>query len=101
VAGIVGIGGLATGAILALKTHSLSDQLNKPDGYDRDTADTVSTYRTWGWISYGVGAASLVTGTVLYILGRSAARAKENTPSVTLQPAIAPGQVALCLKGIY
>jgi hypothetical protein len=99
ISGIVGVGGLSAGVILALKTHSLSDQLNKPDGYDRDTANTVSTYRTWGWVSYGVGAAALVTGTVLYLVGRSTT--SDSTPSVAFLPTIAPGEAAFCLKGTY
>jgi hypothetical protein len=99
--GIVGVGALSAGVILAVKTHTLSDDLNKPAGYDRDTASTVATYRTWGWISYGVGAAALVTGTVLYIWGRSAGSTNGSAPQVALVPALAPGETALCLQGTY
>jgi len=64
----VGVAAVATGVGLSLKAK----QPFRP----RPTAKTVRTNvrrsRPGVWVSYGVGAAAIATGAILYIVGRQA-----------------------------
>jgi len=51
------------------------------------------------WVSYGVGAACVATGAVLYYLG--VRRGSAGSTSVALVPAFAPGQAGALLKGAF
>jgi hypothetical protein len=97
----VGVAGIATGVALAFKTHSLTNQLNQPAGYDRDLAQTNKTYQTWGWISYGVGGAALAAGATLFILGHISGRSRGGAARLSLVPAFASGRPSLSLQGAY
>jgi hypothetical protein len=98
--GIVGIAAVATGVILATKTHALSDELNKT--YNRDKAATRDSYETWGWVSYGVGAAALVAGTTLCIWGWQAGKSEPSEAStVSILPILIPGTGGVLLRGTY
>jgi tetratricopeptide (TPR) repeat protein len=95
VAGL-GVAGLATGLILNLKANQLTDDLQRSDlSYSRSQDATRSSYKTWGWVSYGVGAACVVGGAVLYFVGRSQAAGSQ----VALVPVAGPGQVGVAAQG--
>lgn len=83
IAGLIlaGVGGAAIGAgvFCTLKTRSISSNESKY-GATQAQEDDRKRYETWGWVSYGVGAAALATGVVLYIVG---------------WPTTGPGQLAL------
>lgn len=62
------------------------------NGYATKKSDH-DTYVTLSWVSYGVGAACLVTGAVLYGMGLKA-RSSAST-QVALVPAVGPGQAGV------
>ena len=102
-AGIVtaAVGGVAlvAGVILNLKVNTMADDLQKTDGYTAGKESDRKTYETLGWAGYGVGAACIATGAVLYVLGlRSGAPA---STSVALVPTFAPGQAGAVVKGAF
>ncbi len=101
VAGIVtasvGVAALATGIILNLKVNSVSNDMGTTIGnYEARNSDR-KTYETMAWIGYGVGAACLVTGAILYGLGLRAGGS--SSTSVALLPAVGPGQASALLTG--
>ena len=65
----VGAAALVASAILNLKVNSIASDLTKTDGYSPSKESDRKTYQTLGWVGYGIGAACLATGAVLYILG--------------------------------
>lgn len=66
--GAVGVAALGAGVGFALKTQSISSDEAK-NGPTQAQEDDRKKYETLGWVSYGVGAAALATGVVLYLLG--------------------------------
>ena len=102
-AGIItaAFGGAAvvTGVILNLKVNSMASDLQKTDGYSAGKESDRKTYETLGWVGYGVGAACVATGAVLYYFGlRSGAT---GAASVAFVPALAPGQAGASVKGAF
>lgn len=98
-AGAVGLAAIATGGILALKTGTLSDELNKQ--YNQDKAATRDSYETWGWVSYGVGAMALATGTTLFIIGWRSDKSQPPPATVSVVPVLGTGGPAVLLRGVY
>jgi len=90
---------LVTGVILNLKVNTMASDLQKTDGYTASKESDRKTYETLGWVSYGVGAACVTTGAVLYYLGQRSGSA--GSSSVALVPAFAPGQAGAILKGAF
>jgi hypothetical protein len=100
VAGVVlaGVGtvAVAAGIVMAVKTHSLTDDIHS-NGYDPGKISSRDSYETWGWVSYGVGAAGIIAGTALYLWGRSAAAAPSG--QLAFLPVVGPSGAGLVLKG--
>ena len=100
-AGIItaAFGGAAviTGIILNLKVNSMASDMQKTNGYTDSKDSDRKTYETLGWVGYGVGAACVATGAILYYLGIRAS----GTASVALVPAFAPGQAGAFVKGVF
>jgi hypothetical protein len=103
-AGIVAAAGgaavLVGGLVFNLQANSLTKELNGPI-FDRDKASRRDTYKTLAWVGYGVGAAALVTGTVLFVLGGRSGTASETPATVALIPVLLPGLATLSLQGSY
>ena len=97
----VGIGGaaLVAGVLLNVKVNSMAHDLQAEGAYSRNKESQRATYQTLGWVGYGVGAACVATGALLYLLGRD--RGGPTEPSVALVPAFAPGNVGATLKGSF
>jgi hypothetical protein len=93
----VGGAALVAGVIFNLKVNNLASDIQKTDGYSPDKESDRKTYRTLGWVSYGLGAACVATGAVFYIFG---SRSSDST-SVALVPAFAPGQAGALVKGAF
>ena len=96
------VGGAAViaGVIFNLKVNSMaSDMQNTPGGYSSGKESDRKTYAALGWVSYGVGAACVATGAILYILGLKAG--PSSSASVALAPAFSPSQVGAMLKGAF
>lgn len=95
----VGGAALVTGIILNIKVNSMASDLQKTDGYTDAKESDRKTYASLGWASYGVGAACVATGAVLYYLGM---KPGQNVgTSVSLVPAFAPGQAGALLNGVF
>jgi hypothetical protein len=88
--GVVGLAAVGTGVGLALKAQSLSTQ-----DYNRSRENERASLKTWGLVSYGVGAAALVTGTILYVAGWPS----DQTTSVAFLPA--PNGASVILNGRF
>ena len=101
VAGIVcaavGLAAVGTGVGLALKTQSMSSDAQKSGGGTQAQEDQRKSLENWGWVSYGVGAAAIATGAVLYIVGWPS----DKSANVALLPALAPDGASMVLKGRF
>lgn len=64
-------------------------------GWRRSKESDRKTYKTLGWVGYGVGAACIATGALLYCLGQQPGSA--GAASVAFIPAFAPGQAGAIL----
>ncbi len=95
----VGAAALIAGVVLNLKVNSMSSDLAKPDNFNRDTDNSRKSYKTLGWVSYGVGAACLAGGSLLYYLGLHSGRT--SGASVALVPNVAPGTAGAALTGAF
>jgi hypothetical protein len=97
----VGVLAVVGGMVCNFHANSLTSDLNQPSGWDRGKASSRDTYETLGWVGYGVGAAAIVTGATLFVLGgRSRATAGAST-GVALTPVVLPGFASLSLRGSY
>jgi hypothetical protein len=92
----VGVAAIGTGAAFALKTQSISTSEQK-NGPTQAQEDQRKTYETWGWVSYGVGAAALATGVVLYIVGWP----RDESSKVALLPSLNPTGASLLIGGRF
>jgi len=95
----VGLAVLGGGLAFNLEANSLTNELNQ--NWDRDKASRRDTYQTLTWVGYGVGAAALVTGATLMIVGWDSGKSGRAAPAVSLAPVLFPGFAALSLRGSY
>lgn len=93
----VGAASLAAGVVFNLKSNSLAQDLKKTDGYTSGKESDRKTYAALAWLGYGVGAACVATGAILYILGSRG----QGDGSVALLPSVAPGQAGAVVKGAF
>jgi hypothetical protein len=101
IAASVGVVALAAGIGLNLKANSMTDDLEKPYNYNRSTDSDRKTYKTMAWIGYGVGAAGLATGAVLYLLGWRQTDASAGAAPLTISPAVTTGMAGATLAGSF
>ena len=90
---------LVTGIALNLKVNSMATDLEKAGNFNRDTDTSRKNYKTLGWVSYGVGAACLAGGSLLYYLGWRAGSGSAS--AVAFAPTLAPGMAGAALKGAF
>jgi tetratricopeptide (TPR) repeat protein len=88
----VGVAAIGTGVGLALKANSLS-----ATDYSRSREDERASLKTWSMVGYGVGAAAVVTGVVLYIVGWPS----EQSSSMALLPVVASNRASVLLNGRF
>ena len=81
---------LITGILLNLKVNSMSKDLE--NHYLTSTNSSRENYKTFSQVSYGVGAACVAGGAVLYYLGLRSGNA--SSAQVTLAPALAPAPLS-------
>ena len=86
---------LITGVILNLKINSMSKDLE--NHYLTSTNSSRENYKTFSQVSFGVGAACVAGGAVLYYLGVRSGRVAQ----VTLAPVVAPGMAGAIFGGSF
>jgi len=87
------------GFIFNLKVNSMASDMETPGGYSDSKESQRKTYQTLGWVSYGVGAACVATGAILYILGLRSGSG--SSASIALVPVFANDQAGALLKGAF
>lgn len=97
VAASVGAASLIVGIAFNLKSNSLAQDIKKTDGYAPGKESDRKTYATLAWLGYGVGAACVATGAILYLLGSRS----HGDGSVAFMPSFAPGQAGAVLEGAF
>jgi hypothetical protein len=96
----VGVAALGVGLGLNLLANKkISDMESKPDGYTDSKNSSHNTYVTLTWVGYGVGAACLATGAILYGVGLSA-RSKSSS-QVSVVPTFGMGQAGAAFAGAF
>jgi tetratricopeptide (TPR) repeat protein len=86
----VGAASVVVGVVFSARVGSRSDDVTGAPVFDPDAESSAKTAATLQWVFYGVGAAAIGTGALLYYLGHQKARATESR--VALVPLIGPGQ---------
>jgi tetratricopeptide (TPR) repeat protein len=92
ISAVVGVAAVGAGVGLALKANGLSST-----DYSRSREDQRASLKTWSMVGYGVGAAAIATGVVLYIVGWPS----EQSSSVALLPVVAPDGASVLLNGRF
>ncbi len=93
-----GIAAAGAGLAFNLKANSMvNDMYKTPDGYAKESDR--KTWATLAWVGYGVGAACVVTGAILFAVGLKA----KSSPSddVALVPMVGPDQAGAVLVGAF
>jgi hypothetical protein len=87
--GILGGAALVSGVIFSVLVNKANQDITNQKKSDSVSVSTLNadlahgpTYETLQWVSYGVGAAALLTGTVLYYVGASQASPAASTATV-------------------
>jgi hypothetical protein len=89
--------------IFSIETQSIAKQVSSDDArntYDRNKDDLGKLCATLQWVGYGVGAAALATGGLLYYLGYRAGQTPASD-SVSLLPVLLPGGTGAVLQGRF
>ena len=92
IVGGAGVAAIVGGVVMGLRASTLSDQVSndakkQPVGtFDQSKYDSGKTAQTLQWVGYGVGAAALVGGAILYWLGMPKSENPATQTLVTLLP---------------
>ncbi|MGD0835481.1 MAG: hypothetical protein ABSB49_02425 [Polyangia bacterium] len=98
--GALGVVALASGVVLNLKANSVSNnEQNVPGAYSSSQESDRKSYEDFAWVAYGVGAACVGVGALLYLLGYQANSATQG--GVALMPALAGGHAGAVLTGAF
>ncbi len=101
VAGIVtasvGVAAVAAGVVFNLMSNSIINQWETSVSYSAAKDSESKTYRTMAWVGYGVGAACIATGAILFGFGLKAGAS--SSTNVAILPAFGPGQAGAVLTG--
>jgi len=101
VAGIItaatGLAAVTAAIICGAEAKSYSDSVQSGTRFDPNIANTGKLFETLQWVSYGVGAALVATGAVLYGFGAASARG----PSVALAPMVVPAGAGFSAQGVF
>lgn len=96
----VGVAALGAGLGLNLLANKkISDMESQTDGYSNGKNSSQKTTVTLSWVGYGVGAACIATGAILYGVGLKA-RSK-STDNIALVPSLGSGQAGAALVGAF
>jgi hypothetical protein len=94
----VGVAALVAAVVLNVKANSMIDEMETTNnGYSSAKANDRKTYESLSWVGYGVGAACVATGAVLFGIGLKSGGSAST--SVALLPVVGPGQAGVSLAG--
>jgi hypothetical protein len=96
VLGSVGVVALAGGILLNLKANSMVNDWKKMVSYTDSQSNTQRTYKTLSYVGYGVGAACLATGAILFGIGL---RGHSDANDIALLPNVGPDHAGAVLAG--
>ena len=83
--------------VCGAEAKSYSDSVQSGTRYDPNIGETGRLFETMQWVSYGVGAALVATGAVLYGFGAASA----SGPSVALAPMVVPAGAGFSAQGVF
>jgi len=94
----VGVAAVVAAVVLNLKANSVVNQMETTsNGYSPTKVDERKTYETLSWVGYGLGAACVATGAVLFGIGLKSDGG--SSTSVALSPVLGLGQAGALLTG--
>ncbi|MGD0835539.1 MAG: hypothetical protein ABSB49_02720 [Polyangia bacterium] len=101
VAGIVtasvGVAAVAAGVAFNIESNNIVNQFETSVSYSTSRNTDINTYKTMAWVGYGVGAACVVTGAILFGFGL---RGGSSSPTkIAILPVAGPGQAGALLAG--
>lgn len=95
----VGLAAIVGGIVFNTMANNAIADMESAEKYTSGKDSDNKTYKALAVVGYGLGAACVVTGAVLYGIGL---KAKANSPSnVALVPAVGVGQVGAVLTGAF
>lgn len=103
VAGGVGIASVVTGVVFGALSASIRDQINsdaKKGSYDRAKDDRGRLYADMQWVGYGVGAAAITAGALLYWLGSPSA-ASPTQSAFGVVPVLSASETGVAVRGSF
>jgi hypothetical protein len=92
-----GVAAAAAGLFFNFKANTLSKDMATTVGNYESRNTERKNYETMAWIGYGAGAVCVVTGAILYGIGRKTGG--DSSTSVALLPAFGPGQAGALFTG--
>ena len=98
----VGVALVAAGVYFGARTHALSDEVTadaKKGLFSQSKYDEGQRDQLLQWVGYGIGAAALVSGGLLYFLGSR--RADGEAATVTAMPTLGPGGAGASLRVVF
>jgi hypothetical protein len=104
VVGATGVAAVGAGIVLGLASASIRDQITSDaakGSYDRANDDRGRLYSRLQWVGYGVGAAAISSGVVLYYLGYRAGTAGQPQTALHVVPTVSPGEAGMALQGRF
>jgi TolB-like protein len=96
--GAVGLASIGAGVYFHTSATSYSDKVSNATVWKSSDYDAGKNAEKMQWVFYSVGAGALATGTLLYLLGHSAAT---SSPPVSLAPILGPGNAGLSAQGAF
>jgi tetratricopeptide (TPR) repeat protein len=80
-----------------MANNTVNDMYKTPDGYKKESDR--KNYETVAWVGYGVGAACVVTGTILYAIGHKAK--SSHSDDIALIPMVGQDRAGAVLAGAF
>jgi len=87
-----GITSIAAGVGFYVRARSLSDSVGNASTFDPGDNDSGKQAETLQWVFYSVGAVSVATGVLLYLLGRPSSSSANVYASIQASPLLLPGR---------
>ncbi len=97
--GVVGVASVGTAVYFYARARSLSDKVSGETPHNPSDVSAGQNAESMQWIFYGVGAAAIATGTVLYVLRWKAA--DSGRPSAFVAPILGPGLAGISAQGVF